>query len=83
MTSIHKCIVFHIHIFSSFQAQPLFRDRRKHASIADPLLEGTYPKKGLSQALAVAAMCLREEAEARPVISDVVTALGNLSKKHV
>ncbi|XP_057417843.1 probable serine/threonine-protein kinase PBL23 [Lotus japonicus] len=64
-------------------AQPLFRDRRKHASIADPLLEGKYPKKGLSQALAVVAMCLREEAEARPVISDVVTALGNLSKKHV
>lgn len=43
--------------------------------MADPLLEGNYPAKALHQALAIAAMCLQEEAETRPFISDVVSAL--------
>ncbi|KAK9938424.1 hypothetical protein M0R45_015164 [Rubus argutus] len=60
-------------------AQPLFKDRRKFTLMADPLLEGKYPIKGLYQALAVAAMCLQEEAATRPLISDVVTALEFLS----
>ncbi|KAF6136838.1 hypothetical protein GIB67_030123 [Kingdonia uniflora] len=60
-------------------AQPLFRDKRKFALMADPLLEGKYPIKGLYQALAVAAMCLQEEASTRPLISDVVTALEYLA----
>ncbi|KAJ4981503.1 hypothetical protein NE237_032340 [Protea cynaroides] len=60
-------------------AQPMFRDRRKFTLMADPLLEGNYPIKGLYQALAVAAMCLQEEASTRPLISDVVTALEYLA----
>ncbi|RXI03545.1 hypothetical protein DVH24_004197 [Malus domestica] len=60
-------------------AQPLFKDRRKFTLMADPLLEGKYPIKGLYQALAVAAMCLQEEAATRPLISDVVTALAYLT----
>ncbi|XP_018437426.1 probable serine/threonine-protein kinase PBL23 [Raphanus sativus] len=56
-------------------ASPLFKDRRKFTLMADPLLEGKYPVKGLYQALAVAAMCLQEDAETRPMMSDVVTAL--------
>lgn len=51
--------------------------------MADPLLENNYPVKGLYQALAVAAMCLQEEADTRPLISDVVTALDFLAKKRV
>lgn len=47
--------------------------------MADPVLEGKYPIKGLYQALAVAAMCLQEEASTRPLISDVVTALEYLA----
>jgi hypothetical protein len=61
------------------QAQPLFKDRRKFTMMADPVLEGKYPVKGLYQALAVAAMCLQEEADTRPLISDVVTALEFLA----
>lgn len=57
------------------QASPFFKDRRKFTLMADPLLEGKYPVKGLYQALAVAAMCLQEDAETRPMMSDVVTAL--------
>lgn len=63
-------------------AQPLFKDRRKFTLMADPLLEGTYPIKGLYQALAVAAMCLQEEASTRPLISDVVTALEYLANRN-
>ena len=51
--------------------------------MADPLLEGKYPIKGLYQALAVAAMCLQEEAETRPTMSDVVTALEYLGVTKV
>ena len=61
------------------QAQPLLKDRRKFTLMADPLLKGNYPTKGLYQALAVAAMCLQEEASTRPLMSDVVIALEYLS----
>ena len=43
------------------------------------MLKGNYPVKALYQALAVAAMCLQEEAATRPLISDVVTALEFLA----
>lgn len=56
------------------------KDRSKFTSMADPLLEGNYPKRGLYQALAIAAMCLHEEADARPLMADVVTALEFLAK---
>ncbi|KAH0902077.1 hypothetical protein HID58_041580 [Brassica napus] len=64
-------------------ASPLFKDKRKFTLMADPLLEGKYPIKGLYQALAVAAMCLQEEAETRPTMSDVVTALEYLGVTKV
>ncbi|CAK9171590.1 unnamed protein product [Ilex paraguariensis] len=60
-------------------AQPLLKDRRKFTLMADPLLEEKYPVKALYQALAVAAMCVQEEASTRPLISDVVTALEYLA----
>ncbi|KAM7280125.1 hypothetical protein ACFE04_007259 [Oxalis oulophora] len=62
------------------EATPLFKDRSKFTLMADPKLEGKYPIKALYQALAVAAMCLQEEAETRPLMSDVVTALEFLAK---
>ncbi|KAI3986655.1 hypothetical protein MKX01_014193 [Papaver californicum] len=60
-------------------AQPRFKDKNKFILMADPRLEGNFPVKGLYQALAVAAMCLQEEASTRPLITDVVTALEYLS----
>jgi len=47
--------------------------------MADPLLRKQFPEKGLNEAVAIAAMCLQEEAGARPLMSDVVTALSFLS----
>ncbi|KAK9757167.1 hypothetical protein RND81_01G144900 [Saponaria officinalis] len=60
-------------------ATPLFKDTSRHAELADPLLRGDYPMKGLNQAVAIASMCLREDDKLRPVMSDVVTALSYLA----
>lgn len=63
------------------QARPLFKDRRKFFQMADPMLQGQYPVRGLYQALAVAAMCVQEQPNMRPVIADVVTALSYLASQ--
>ncbi|KAF5187050.1 Receptor-like cytoplasmic kinase [Thalictrum thalictroides] len=60
-------------------AQPFFKDPSKYPAMADPLLEGDFPVRGLNQAVAVAAMCLQEESDVRPLMSDVVTALSFLA----
>ncbi|KAJ3676186.1 hypothetical protein LUZ60_003598 [Juncus effusus] len=62
-------------------ARPLFKDRRKFPKMADPMLQGRFPMRGLYQALAVAAMCLQEQAATRPLIGDVVTALSYLASQ--
>lgn len=60
-------------------ARPLFKDRRKFAQMADPVLQGQYPVRGLYQALAIAAMCVQEQPNMRPLVGDVVTALNYLA----
>ncbi|KAG6386907.1 hypothetical protein SASPL_152086 [Salvia splendens] len=60
-------------------AKPLLKDRNKFSLLVDPLLQGVFPLKGLSQALAVVVMCLQDEADTRPLIEDVVTALEYLA----
>ncbi|KAL8160061.1 hypothetical protein V2J09_001598 [Rumex salicifolius] len=60
-------------------ARPMFNDRKKFVKLADPLLQGKFPMRGLYQALAVASMCIQENAAARPLIGDVVTALSYLA----
>ncbi|CAK7340102.1 unnamed protein product [Dovyalis caffra] len=55
------------------------RDPKKYPDMADPLLNNQFPEKDLNQAVAIAAMCLQEESSARPLMSDVVTALSFLS----
>lgn len=49
--------------------------------MADPMLQGQYPVRGLYQALAVAAMCVQEQPTMRPLIADVVTALTYLASQ--
>ncbi|OIW21376.1 hypothetical protein TanjilG_02485 [Lupinus angustifolius] len=60
-------------------AQPIFREPKRYGEIADPLLNKNYPEKDLNQLVAITAMCLQEESAARPLMSDVVTALSFLS----
>ncbi|GAA0143330.1 hypothetical protein LIER_04039 [Lithospermum erythrorhizon] len=62
-------------------ARPLFKDRRRFAQMADPTLQGQYPVRGLYQALAVAAMCVQEHPNMRPLMADVVTALTYLASQ--
>ncbi|GMN50336.1 hypothetical protein TIFTF001_019497 [Ficus carica] len=59
-------------------ACPMFKDPQKYPQLADPLLKGDFPVRGLHQAVAVAAMCLNEEPSSRPFISDIVSALSFL-----
>lgn len=61
--------------------RPLFNDRKKFVKLADPRLLGRFPTRGLYQALAVASMCIQENAAARPLIRDVVTALSYLANQ--
>ncbi|WCJ20243.1 Protein kinase superfamily protein [Euphorbia peplus] len=62
-----------------YWAEPLFKNKNKFTEMADPLLEGHYPSKSLYQAIAIAAMCLQDEANVRPLMGDVVIALEYLS----
>ncbi|CAO2185080.1 unnamed protein product [Urochloa humidicola] len=62
-------------------ARPLFRDQRKFPKMADPLLHGRFPRRGLYQALAIAAMCLQEKAKNRPPIREVAAALSYLASQ--
>ncbi|KAJ8766206.1 hypothetical protein K2173_021723 [Erythroxylum novogranatense] len=52
----------------------------RFAELADPLLRGDFPVRGLNQAVAVAvaAMCLQEDANVWHLMSDVVSALSFL-----
>ncbi|XP_020586226.1 probable serine/threonine-protein kinase PBL7 [Phalaenopsis equestris] len=62
-------------------AKPMLTDHRKLSKLADPLLQGRYPMRSLYQAVAVASMCIQEEATTRPLIADVVTALSYLESQ--
>ncbi|KAH7664061.1 Non-specific serine/threonine protein kinase protein [Dioscorea alata] len=62
-------------------ARPMFNDRRKLPKLADPKLQGRFPMRGLYQALAIASMCIQEQAASRPLIADVVTALSYLASQ--
>ncbi|WRX13179.1 hypothetical protein QQP08_005666 [Theobroma cacao] len=71
----------YLHDKANPPARPLFNDRRKFSKLADPRLQGRYPMRGLYQALAVASMCIQEQAATRPLIGDVVTALSYLANQ--
>ncbi|XP_059286972.1 probable serine/threonine-protein kinase PBL21 [Lycium ferocissimum] len=57
---------------------PFLKDRRKYVHMVDPALDGQFSSRCLHHAVAVTAMCLQEQANFRPSISDIVTALDYL-----
>ncbi|KAJ6309793.1 hypothetical protein OIU76_014683 [Salix suchowensis] len=63
-------------------ARPMFKDRRNFSYMVDPLLQGHYPVRGLYQALAIAAMCVQEQPNMRPAVSDLVMALNYLASQR-
>nr|GLL30481.1 serine/threonine-protein kinase CDL1 isoform X2 [Ipomoea trifida] len=69
----------HLYVnLTTLQSQPFLRDRRKFVQMVDPLLEGQYSVRCLQHAVAITAMCLQEQANFRPLISDIVVALEYL-----
>ncbi|KAJ8442283.1 hypothetical protein Cgig2_011206 [Carnegiea gigantea] len=59
----------------------LSRDRRELIKLADPRLQGQFPKQGLYGALEIAFMCIQENAADRPVIEDVADGLSYLADR--
>ncbi|XP_071741210.1 probable serine/threonine-protein kinase PBL26 [Rutidosis leptorrhynchoides] len=59
-------------------AETRINNPQKYSELVDPLLEGNYPKADLSHVLAIATMCINNNASLRPFISDVVTSLASL-----
>ena len=57
----------------------MFGDPKRYPDMADPVLENKFSERGLNQAVAIASMCVQEEATTRPLISDVMVALSFLS----
>ncbi|MCD7449259.1 putative serine/threonine-protein kinase pbl26 [Datura stramonium] len=64
-------------------AEPILKDTSRYIELVDPILEDDdFPQKSFNQAVAVAAMCLQDDAAVRPLISDVVTALSYLNHNN-
>ncbi|KAF7040896.1 hypothetical protein CFC21_050763 [Triticum aestivum] len=61
-------------------AAPMFKDSKRYRELADPLLRGDFPERDLNQAVAVAAMCLQDQASARPCMSDAAVTLSFLAE---
>ncbi|KAL7172740.1 hypothetical protein ACSBR2_032252 [Camellia fascicularis] len=59
-------------------AEPIFKEPSRYVELADPFIQGDFPVKSLNQAVAIAAMCLQDDASMRPLMSDVVSALSYL-----
>jgi hypothetical protein len=81
MFKIRSTSVANFEFSISLQARPLFKDQRKFPKMADPLLKGHFPRRGLYKALAIAAMCLQEKAKNRPSIREVAAALSYLASQ--
>ncbi|GFP78968.1 serine/threonine-protein kinase cdl1 [Phtheirospermum japonicum] len=62
-------------------SRPFLKDRRGFIQMVDPLLQGRFSVKSLQHAIVITSMCLQEQACARPVISDVATALEYLASQ--
>ncbi|KAL5701680.1 non-specific serine/threonine protein kinase [Ranunculus cassubicifolius] len=61
-------------------ALPRLTNREKVEEMVDPALQGQFSKKELIQVAAIAAVCVQQEADYRPFITDVVQSLIPLVK---
>ncbi|CAL5332020.1 unnamed protein product [Camellia sinensis] len=62
-------------------SRAFLKDRKKFVQLVDPLLQGHFPVRGLQHAVAIAAMCLQDQANFRPLIGDIVVALEYLASQ--
>ncbi|CAN0927421.1 Probable serine/threonine-protein kinase PBL21 [Linum grandiflorum] len=64
-------------------SRPFLKDPKKYLQMADPRLQGRYPRRCLTYAVAITEMCLHEEAHFRPLIGDIVVALEYLEAQSL
>ncbi|KAJ4819759.1 Kinase superfamily protein [Rhynchospora pubera] len=57
----------------------IFKDKSNHLQLIDPLLQDNFSPHGFIGAVALAEACLAEDVSARPIMTDVVMALGPLA----
>ncbi|KAK9161325.1 hypothetical protein Syun_007666 [Stephania yunnanensis] len=62
------------HVLVSW-ALPRLTNREKVEEMVDPVLQGQYSRKELIQVAAIAAVCVQQEADYRPFMTDVVQSL--------
>nr|XP_010908391.1 probable serine/threonine-protein kinase PBL21 isoform X1 [Elaeis guineensis]XP_010908393.1 probable serine/threonine-protein kinase PBL21 isoform X1 [Elaeis guineensis] len=62
-------------------SRPFLNDRRRFTQLADPLLQGCYPKRAFKHLVVVASMCLQDHARVRPIMGDVVFALNHIASQ--
>ncbi|GJZ56751.1 probable serine/threonine-protein kinase PBL7 [Tanacetum coccineum] len=65
-----KCLYF---MFA--QAKPMLIDKRRYVKLADPKMKGEFMQRPVRKAVEVALMCLNDDLEKRPDMSEVVNAL--------
>ncbi|KAI5057553.1 hypothetical protein GOP47_0027568 [Adiantum capillus-veneris] len=64
-------------------AHPFMLDEGLFAQLADPMLHGQFPAIGLSQAVALAKMCLEENVASRPPIAEIIPSLDALPSRSL
>ncbi|XP_071734928.1 probable serine/threonine-protein kinase PBL7 isoform X2 [Rutidosis leptorrhynchoides] len=57
-------------------AEPMLRNKKRYVKLADPKMKGSFKERPVRKAVEVALMCLNDNFEKRPDMSEVVDALG-------
>lgn len=63
----------------------MLRDKKKYVKLADPKMKGEFMERPVRKAVEVALMCMNDNLEIRPDMSEVVDALNvvaSLSDPH-
>ncbi|XP_076923516.1 putative serine/threonine-protein kinase PBL21 [Bidens hawaiensis] len=62
-------------------SRPFLKDPKKFVQLVDPLLHGQFSLRSVHHVVTIVAMCLQEEANSRPLISDIVDAFKFLASQ--
>lgn len=71
----------HLTMIFLLQSRPFLNDRRSFMHLADPLLQGRFPRRAFYQLAVVTSLCLHEQPHLRPAMSDVSTALDHIASQ--
>ncbi|GAB4833015.1 Probable serine/threonine-protein kinase pbl21 [Ancistrocladus abbreviatus] len=63
-------------------SRPYLRDRKRSLEMVDPWLKGCFPARTARHMIFLTAMCLKDEPNLRPPISEIVAALEYLANER-